>query len=138
MSQTPPKDDHTSIQNISPVDLMAVERATTALFSTAISFIVLGFVIEKFQLFLALASVELTDKQFQRFPELANGAFYHYLGVAIIGAGVLLALYSYRFYSRWVKLLSRHKIETDKKLYFSVAFFIATVGILIISSMIFI
>jgi len=41
---------------------MAVERATTALLGTAVSLIVLGFVVEKFELFLQLISVELKDK----------------------------------------------------------------------------
>jgi len=49
-------------KKIDPKDLMAVERTTTALLGTAISLIVLGFIIEKFELFLHLISVEIKDK----------------------------------------------------------------------------
>ncbi len=39
-------------KQIDPKDLMAVERAATALIGTAISLIILGFIVEKFELFL--------------------------------------------------------------------------------------
>ena len=120
---------------INPVDLMAVERTTTALLSTAISFIVLGFVIEKFQLFLTIAAAELKQAQRERFPELFLGDFYHYLGIAIVLLGAGLAIYTYFYYNRWIALLSQHKVDTDKKIFFYLSFFIAIIGLLIIGSM---
>jgi len=48
--------ENDSKNKIDPKDLMAVERATTALIGTAVSLIVLGFVVEKFELFLHLIS----------------------------------------------------------------------------------
>ena len=120
---------------INPVDLMAVERTTTALFGTAISFIVLGFVIEKFQLFLAITAVELKQTQRQHFPELLLGNFYHYLGIAIVLLGTGLAIYTYFYYNRWIALLSQRKIDTDKKVFFYLALFIALIGLLIVASM---
>ena len=47
--------------DIDPKGLMAVERASTALLGAVISLIVLGFVIEKFELFLHLITFELSD-----------------------------------------------------------------------------
>ena len=48
------KEKNDSKTPIDPKDLMAVERATTALIGTAISLIILGFVVEKFELLLHL------------------------------------------------------------------------------------
>ncbi len=45
------KEPQNSYDKIDPKDLMAVERATTALIGTAISLIILGFIVEKFELF---------------------------------------------------------------------------------------
>ncbi len=48
---------------IDPVVLMAAERTTMSILGFAVSLIILGFVVEKFQLFISVAGAELTDKQ---------------------------------------------------------------------------
>ena len=117
---------------IDPKDLMAVERATTALIGTAISLIILGFVVEKFELFLYLLSAELSNdsKHIKHLP------VYHYLGIGIVLAGILLALYTYRYYTRWIKHLENTQIDTDKNVYFVLSLFIAFVGFVLLLTMI--
>ncbi|MCF6201414.1 MAG: DUF202 domain-containing protein [Hydrogenimonas sp.] len=119
---------------IDPKDLMAVERATTALIGTSISLIVLGFVVEKFELFLNLVAVELYEKSVQ-VPQLKHISFYNYLGIAIVAAGVSLALYTYRYYTKWVAHLERGELDTDKSIYFLISLFVAIVGLLLLVSM---
>jgi len=121
---------------IDPKDLMAVERATTALIGTAISLIVLGFVIEKFELFLHLISVELIGKDTTSVPQLVHAVYYNYLGIFVVGSGIILALYTYRYYTRWVRHLEEGKIDTDRKIYLTLAVFVATIGALLLASMI--
>ncbi|HFX18170.1 MAG TPA: DUF202 domain-containing protein [Flavobacteriales bacterium] len=121
--------------NIDPKDLMAVERATTALLGTSISLIVLGFVIEKFELFLNLITLEL-DRQSTKVPQLAHIAFYKYLSLSVVFAGILLALYTFRYYTKWIQHLKQKKVETDKNIFFVLAIFIAIIGILLMLSMI--
>ena len=128
--------DSNSKSSIDPKDLMAVERATTALIGTAISLIVLGFVVEKFELFLHLVSVELKGKDTSSVPQLVHAQYYNYLGMLIVGAGIVLALYTYRYYTRWIRHLEEGRIDTDKNIYFMLAVFVATVGILLFASMI--
>jgi len=122
--------------SIDPKDLMAVERATTALLGTAISLIVLGFVVEKFELFLHLISVELKGKNTTSIPQLVHAGYYNYLGIFIVGAGIILALYTYRYYTRWVRHLEEGIIDTDRKIYLTLAVFVATIGALLLASMI--
>ncbi len=120
---------------IDPKDLMAVERATTALLGTAISLIVLGFIVEKFELFLHLIAAEIKGKSYEKIPQLTHIAFYNYLGIVIVAAGVFLALYTYRYYTTWIKHLQKKEISTDKSIYFILAIFIAMIGIVLILSM---
>ncbi len=125
-----------SKSKIDPKDLMAVERSTTALLGTAISLIVLGFVVEKFELFLHLLSVELKDKQADKLPQLIHVDFYNYLGIGIVLAGIILALYTYRYYTRWILHLEKKQIDTDKNIYFLLSVFIALIGLVLLLSMI--
>jgi uncharacterized membrane protein YidH (DUF202 family) len=121
---------------IDPKDLMAVERATTALLGTAISLIILGFVVEKFELFLHLISVELKDKAKVAIPQLIHEDFYNYIGILIVGAGIILSLYTYYYYTKWILHLQKGQIETDKNIYFVLSIFIAFIGGLLLASMI--
>ncbi|WP_457749798.1 YidH family protein [Sulfurimonas sp.] len=124
-----------SKKEIDPKDLMAVERATTALIGTAISLIVLGFVIEKFELFLHVIASEIKDKPYEKIPQLTHIAFYNYFGIIIVSAGVVLALYTYRYYVSWIKHLENNEINTDKNIYFVLSVFVAIIGIVLILSM---
>ena len=81
-------------QKIDPRNLMAVERATTSLIGTSISLIALGFVIEKFELFLYLVSAQLKSKHIESSIKFTNMQFYNYLGIAIVIVGIFLALYT--------------------------------------------
>ncbi len=122
--------------NIDPKDLMAVERATTALIGTAISLIILGFVVEKFELFLHLISVELKDKASVPIAQLAHAEYYNYIGIMIVAAGIILALYTYRYYTKWIIHLQKGELDTDKNIYFLLSVFIAFIGVLLLASMI--
>ncbi len=123
---------------IDPKDLMAVERATTALIGTAISLIILGFVVEKFELFLQLISVELKEKTQVAMPQLVHVNLYNYIGILIVGAGIILALYTYHYYTKWIMHLQKGQIDTDKNIYFLLSIFVAFIGGLLLASMIFI
>ncbi len=123
-------------QKIDPKDLMAVERSTTALIGTAISLIVLGFVVEKFELFLHLLSVELKSDQANKLPQLIHVDFYNYLGISIVFAGIMLALYTYHYYTRWILHLEKRQINTDKNIYFLLSIFVALIGLVLLLSMI--
>ena len=129
------KEKNDSKTPIDPKDLMAVERATTALIGTAISLIILGFVVEKFELFLHLIMIELKEKSESTIPQLAHADFYNYIGIAIVSAGIILALYTYRYYTRWIKHLERGEIDTDKNIYFVLSVFVAFIGVLLLVSM---
>jgi len=131
------KPEEDEIKNkIDPKDLMAVERATTALLGTAISLIILGFIVEKFELFLHLIAAEINDKPHDVIPQLSHISFYNYLGIGITTAGVLLALYTYRYYTNWIHHLENNEIDTDKNIYFLLSMFIALIGGILIVSMI--
>ena len=120
---------------IDPKDLMAVERATTALIGTSISLIILGFVVEKFELFLHLIMIELKEKSESTMPQLAHADLYNYIGITIVSAGIILALYTYRYYTRWIRHLERGEIDTDKNIYFVLSVFVAFIGVLLLISM---
>lgn len=125
-----------TIDNIDPKNLMAVERATTALIGTAISLIILGFVVEKFELFLHLISNELNNKQeLSSLPQLQHPEYYNYLGMMIVSAGIILSLYTYRYYTRWIRHLKEGRIDTDKNIYFLLSVFVALVGALLLATM---
>ena len=124
-----------TIDNIDPKNLMAVERATTALIGTAISLIILGFVVEKFELFLHLISNELNNKQeLSSLPQLQHPEYYNYLGMMIVSAGIILSLYTYRYYTRWIRHLKEGKIDTDKNIYFILSVFVALIGALLLAT----
>jgi uncharacterized membrane protein YidH (DUF202 family) len=129
------KEQNDSKNPIDPKDLMAVERATTALIGTAISLIILGFVIEKFELFLHLIMVELKGKSQSTIPQLAHADFYNYIGITIVSAGIILALYTYRYYTRWIQHLEKNEVDTDKNIYFILSLFVAFIGALLLVSM---
>ena len=124
--------------NIDPKDLMAVERSTTGLYGVAISLIVLGFIVEKFELFLNVIGIELQDKTRVNLPQLEHIEFYKYLGISIVIVGVLLAIYTYRYYLNWIKHLENKEIDTDKNIYLVISIFIGLIGIILIASMMFI
>jgi uncharacterized membrane protein YidH (DUF202 family) len=115
---------------------MAVERATTSLIGTAISLIVLGFVVEKFELFLHLLAVELKGKSASKLPQLVHAQYYNDLGIFIVGAGIALALYTYRYYTRWVRHLEMGILDTDRKIYLVLSLFVASIGMLLLATMI--
>lgn len=127
-------------EKVDPKDLMAVERAVINLIGLSISLIVLGFIVEKFELFLHIVATELRNKTTATtsIPQLQYISFYNYLGIVITIAGVILALYTYRYYIAWIKHLENNEIVTDKRIYFILSIFIASVGIILIASMIFI
>ena len=122
-------------KKIDPKDLMAVERAATALIGTAISLIILGFVVEKFELFLHIIVAELQGKKHDALPQLAHIDFYNYLGIAIVISGILLSLYTYRYYTRWIHHLQYGESDTDKNIYLYLSLFIALVGVVLVLSM---
>ncbi len=119
-------------KRIDPKDLMAVERATTALLGTAISLIMLGFLIEKFELFLYLMELKFGDVS--KGIKFSNVEFYKYLGVGIIVVGVILSLYTYRYYTKWIEHLKRGEIDTDKRIYFYLTLFVAFIGSILLIS----
>jgi uncharacterized membrane protein YidH (DUF202 family) len=130
------RDDNEETQNIDPKDLMAVERATTALIGTSISLIILGFIVEKFELFLHIIAAELKGKSSAKIPQLAHIDFYNYLGIAIVTAGIILALYTYRYYVSWIQHLQNKEINTDKTIYLLLCLFVAFIGFVLILSMV--
>ena len=123
------------LPSIDPKDLMAVERSATGLIGLSISLIVLGFIVEKFQLFLLLMSEENRVKVVKAIPQLQNTNFYSYLGIIITIAGALLAIYTYFYYKKWIILLQRGEYDTDKKIYRFLSFFIASIAVVLILSM---
>jgi len=131
-------DKSESVQKIDPKDLMAVERATTALIGTSISLIILGFIVEKFELFLHIIAAEIKGSDKANIPQLAHISFYNYLGIAIVSAGIILALYTYRYYVSWIKHLQHKEINTDKTIYLVLSLFIALIGLVLVLSMLFV
>jgi putative membrane protein len=129
-------DDNKETQDIDPKDLMAVERATTALIGTAISLIILGFIIEKFELFLHIIAAEVKGNSGSEIPQLSHIDFYNYLGISIVVAGIVLALYTYRYYVSWIEHLQNKEINTDKNIYLVLSIFIAIIGFVLVLSMI--
>jgi len=121
-------------KKIDPKNLMALERATAALIGIAISFIALGFIIEKFELFLHLVSLQFAQKP-MTLKAVQNASFYKYLGISIICAGAILAIYSYFYYTKWIELLQKDEIDTDKKIFLMLATFIASIAAILILSM---
>jgi len=124
------------VNKIDPKDLMAVERTTTALIGTSISLIILGFIVEKFELFLHIIAAELKGKPGVEIPQLSHIDFYNYLGMIIVTAGIILALYTYRYYVSWIKHLENKEIDTDKAIYLVLAVFVALIGFVLVLSMI--
>ncbi len=114
---------------------MAAERAATGFISTAISLIVLGFVVEKFELFLRLAA--LSSAEHPELIKLTHALFYKYLGIAIIVVGILLAVYTYFYYIKWIKHLENKEISPDRGVFFYLSLFISLIGVILIVSMIF-
>ncbi|HFU76988.1 MAG TPA: DUF202 domain-containing protein [Epsilonproteobacteria bacterium] len=122
------------MNKIDPKDLMAVERSTTALIGLSISLIVLGFVVEKFELFLHVVAYELKGKSL---PSALNHAeFYNYLGIFIVAVGIGTALYTYRYYTKWIDHLDKGEVDTDKKIYFLLSIIVAFIGGVLLASMI--
>jgi len=114
---------------------MAVERSVMAMIGTAISLIILGFVVEKFELFLKVISVELKDKT-TNLQHVIHVDFYHYLGMFIVFLGILLSFYTYYYYKKWIMHLQKAEIDTDKNIYFLLSISVAFIGGLILGSMI--
>jgi putative membrane protein len=119
---------------IDPKNLMALERAVAALIGIAISFIALGFIIEKFELFLHLVATELTNKKLSN-KALQNASFYKWMGITIIMAGAILAIYSYFYYTKWIELLKKGEIDTDKKIFLILSVFVAVIALILVISM---
>ncbi|WP_456488613.1 YidH family protein [Caminibacter pacificus] len=121
--------------NIDPKNLMALERAVAALIGIAISFIALGFIIEKFELFLHLVAMQLGNKSLS-IKAVENASFYKWMGISIILAGAILAIYSYFYYTKWIELLQKGELDTDKKVFLVLALFVAAIAVILILSMI--
>ena len=119
-------------REIDPKDLMAVERAVTGFIGTAISLIILGFVVEKFELFLRLIANSDANKNL---INLVHASFYKYLGIGIILGGILLTIYSYFYYIKWIKHLEQKEIDTDKNIFLYLSLFISFIGVILIISM---
>jgi len=68
-------------------------------------------------------------------PQLAHISFYNYMGIAIVMVGIILSLYTYRYYTRWIMHLEKGEIDTDKNIYFLLSIFIAIVGAVLVVSM---
>ncbi len=130
------QDTSGEINDIDPKDLMAVERSTTALIGTSISLIMLGFVVEKFELFLHLIAPQMKKNMPAVLPQLSHIQFYNALGILIVSVGIILSLYTYHYYTRWIKHLEQKRISTDKNIYFLLSLFIALIGFVLIFSMI--
>ncbi|HFB65015.1 MAG TPA: DUF202 domain-containing protein [Aeromonadales bacterium] len=120
---------------IDPKNLMAIERATTALIGTSISLIILGFVIEKFELFLHLINVRIPSPKITPTQPNLPIEFYNTMGLVIVAAGIILALYTYRYYTNWIKHLQNNTIDTDKQIYFILSVFVALIGVALFVSM---
>ena len=123
-----------SSYNIDPKNLMALERAVAALIGISISFIALGFIIEKFELFLHLVAMQLGNKSLS-LKAVQNASFYKWMGISIITAGAFLALYSYFYYTKWIELLKKGEIETDKKVFLILSVFVASIAVILVLSM---
>ena len=123
--------------DIDPKGLMAVERASTALLGAVISLIVLGFVIEKFELFLHLITFELSDNS-DKVPQLSHVVFYKYLSILVVIAGILLALFTCKYYTSWIKHLKNQEVSTDKSIFFILSVFIIDIGLVLMVSMLFV
>ncbi|WP_457561792.1 YidH family protein [Caminibacter pacificus] len=124
-----------SSSKIDPKNLMALERAVAALIGIAISFIALGFIIEKFELFLHLVAMQLGNKSLS-IKAVENASFYKWMGISIILAGAILAIYSYFYYTKWIELLQKGELDTDKKVFLVLALFVAAIAVILILSMI--
>ncbi len=122
------------MQKIDPKNLMALERAVASLLGIAISFIVLGFVVQKFELFLRLIAYEINaNTKNLHLPSMIQHYYlYQYLGIMIVVAGIIVAVYSYFYYLKWIELLQKGKIDSDKKVYFYISLFIAFIGIILV------
>ncbi len=122
------------MHKIDPKNLMALERAVASLLGIAISFIVLGFVVQKFELFLRLITYEIHLTHKIPSHAIEHYLVYKYLGIAIVIAGIAVALYSYFYYTRWIELLKNRTIdfEMDKKIYLYLALFISLIGVVLI------
>jgi len=123
--------------SIDPKNLMALERAVAALIGIAISFIALGFVIEKFELFLHLVAMQLGSKSLS-IKAVENAKFYKFMGISIIIAGAVLAIYSYFYYTKWIELLKKEEIQTDKKIFLILSVFVSVIAFVLVLSMIFV
>jgi uncharacterized membrane protein YidH (DUF202 family) len=123
------------VDKIDPKNLMALERAVAALIGIAISFIALGFIIEKFELFLHLVAMQLGTKS-TSIKAIQNASFYKWMGISIVIAGAILAIYSYFYYTKWIELLKRGEIDTDKKIFLVLSLFVASIAIILVISMI--
>ncbi len=121
-------------QAIDPKDLMAVERAATGLIGLSISLIVLGFIVEKFELFLHVLALQMKSATAVP-PQLRYAAFYNYLGIAITAAGILLALYTYFYYIDWLAHLRRGELRLDTRIFRYLSAFVGLVGGLLVLSM---
>jgi len=119
---------------IDPKNLMALERAVAALIGIAISFIALGFIIEKFELFLHLVAMQLGNKSLS-LKAVQNASFYKWMGITIVLAGAFLAIYSYFYYTKWIELLKAGEIDTDKKIFLMLAVFVASIAVILVLSM---
>jgi len=119
---------------IDPKNLMALERAVAALIGIAISFIALGFIIEKFELFLHIIATQLSNKNLSN-KALQNASFYKWMGITIIMAGAVLAIYSYFYYTKWIELLKKGEIDTDKKIFLILSVFVAVIALILVISM---
>jgi len=123
------------MEKIDPKNLWALNRSVLALIRTSISMIVLGFVVEKFDLFLKEASLRLL----KTIPQTINrsGELYHYLGLFITFAGIGLCLYTILYYKKQLYLLKEGKAKDDEYLFYAISFLVSIFGIVMFLGMLF-
>lgn len=114
---------------------MAVKRATISLIRTAISLIVLGFVVEKFELFKYHCSGACRKGQ-RKSPAVCTHLLLQLPWNLHSRVGIILALFTYRYYIRWIEHLEHGELDTDKKIYFLLSLFVGVIGFLFLASMV--
>ena len=57
------------------------------------------------------------------------------MGITIIMAGAILAIYSYFYYTKWIELLKKGRIDTDKKIFLILSVFVAVIAFILVVSM---
>ncbi|RUM49016.1 MAG: hypothetical protein DSY47_04375 [Hydrogenothermus sp.] len=123
------------MEKIDPKNLWALNRSILALIRTSISLIVLGFVVEKFDLFLKEISLHISNTV----PQTINKSeeLYHYLGLFITFVGIGLGFYTILYYKKQLYLLKEGKVKDDEYLFYVISFLVSIFGIVMFLGMLF-